>query len=353
MPERVTTAWWKEERGEKIFVDYNQMARDRTIASAYSCAPGPARTVSAPLRWDELSDAAPEDFDLRDDARRGSPNSATCTRTWTTTPSAWSPCWSWPTGDEATTGSAICRIRPTTRRCRGSRSGSSRAGPVSARHTTSGLKAARCLANGRLRLLRRPERGYPPRLPQGGTGLAVRLPAGRPVPVPACARPVRARTFRTWRTTGTHRRRTTRTHLCIRGPGCHGTPRRMQAARERLPDRLCGGLPGTAGRSAAAHPGVGDRRCQRGAAVAGRARTPRADRPLPLRCLPRQSRRPRRVRYAQSPGVPGTGGGHRGAATPWRCSATTSRRRAGRGRSRSGTGARSMRPCSTPTGGCG
>ncbi|MGX1854986.1 non-homologous end-joining DNA ligase [Streptomyces sp. NPDC055299] len=65
MPDQVTSAWWKEERGEKVFVDYNQMARDRTIASAYSLRARPRATVSTPLRWDELSDAAPEDFDLR------------------------------------------------------------------------------------------------------------------------------------------------------------------------------------------------------------------------------------------------------------------------------------------------
>lgn len=64
MPEQVTTAWWKEERGEKIFVDYNQMARDRTIASAYSVRPFPHAPVSAPLLWDELDSAVPRDFDL-------------------------------------------------------------------------------------------------------------------------------------------------------------------------------------------------------------------------------------------------------------------------------------------------
>ncbi|RNG18223.1 non-homologous end-joining DNA ligase [Streptomyces botrytidirepellens] len=63
-PERITTAWWKEERGEKIFVDYNQTARDRTIASAYSVRPRPHAPVSAPLRWDEVPDARPRDFDL-------------------------------------------------------------------------------------------------------------------------------------------------------------------------------------------------------------------------------------------------------------------------------------------------
>ncbi|MFF3482965.1 non-homologous end-joining DNA ligase [Streptomyces sp. NPDC002701] len=64
MPDRVTTAWWKEERGEKIFVDYNQTARDRTIASAYSVRPRPHAPVSAPLTWDEVGEAVPRDFDL-------------------------------------------------------------------------------------------------------------------------------------------------------------------------------------------------------------------------------------------------------------------------------------------------
>jgi DNA ligase D len=64
MPDAVTTAWWKEERGERIFVDYNQTARDRTIASAYSVRPRPNAPVSAPLRWDEVDDAEPEDFDI-------------------------------------------------------------------------------------------------------------------------------------------------------------------------------------------------------------------------------------------------------------------------------------------------
>jgi DNA ligase D len=62
LPGQVTTNWWKEQRGERIFVDYNQNARDRTIASAYSIRPKPGAPVSAPLTWDELADAAPEDF---------------------------------------------------------------------------------------------------------------------------------------------------------------------------------------------------------------------------------------------------------------------------------------------------
>jgi DNA primase len=51
----VTVAWWKEERGERIFVDYNQNCRDRTIASAYSLRPIPGAPVSTPLTWDELA----------------------------------------------------------------------------------------------------------------------------------------------------------------------------------------------------------------------------------------------------------------------------------------------------------
>ncbi len=62
LPGEVTTKWWKEERGERIFVDYNQNARDRTIASAYSVRPKPGAPVSAPLDWDELPSVAPEDF---------------------------------------------------------------------------------------------------------------------------------------------------------------------------------------------------------------------------------------------------------------------------------------------------
>ena len=61
----VTTSWWKEERGDKIFIDYNQNARDRTIASAYSLRPKPGAPVSTPMTWDELPDVRdPADFNL-------------------------------------------------------------------------------------------------------------------------------------------------------------------------------------------------------------------------------------------------------------------------------------------------
>ena len=65
LPKLVTTSWWKEERGERVFIDYNQAARDRTIAAAYSARAVPRATVSAPVSWDELDDVDPEDFTVR------------------------------------------------------------------------------------------------------------------------------------------------------------------------------------------------------------------------------------------------------------------------------------------------
>lgn len=64
-PDLVTTNWWKEERGSRVFVDYNQAARDRTIASAYSVRAFPHAPVSMPLTWDELRDVTPADFTVR------------------------------------------------------------------------------------------------------------------------------------------------------------------------------------------------------------------------------------------------------------------------------------------------
>ncbi|GAA3397764.1 non-homologous end-joining DNA ligase [Cryptosporangium minutisporangium] len=65
VPDLATTAWWKEERGERVFVDFNQNARDRTIASAYSLRGRPGALVSAPITWDELSDVESEDLTIR------------------------------------------------------------------------------------------------------------------------------------------------------------------------------------------------------------------------------------------------------------------------------------------------
>lgn len=63
-PKLATAAWWKEER-HGVFVDYNQNAKDRTVASAYSVRPRPDARVSAPVTWDELALCDPADFTLK------------------------------------------------------------------------------------------------------------------------------------------------------------------------------------------------------------------------------------------------------------------------------------------------
>ena len=119
----VTTKWWKEERGDSIFVDYNQNARDRTIASAYSLRPKPGAPVSAPMDWDELGEVADPPTSTSSRCRSASRSAATCTRrstTWRATCSRCSTC-------TTSRGPSSCPIRPTTPRCRASRPGCSRA----------------------------------------------------------------------------------------------------------------------------------------------------------------------------------------------------------------------------------
>jgi hypothetical protein len=62
-PQLATSKWWKEER-HGVFVDYNQNAKDRTVAAAYSVRPKPDARVSAPLDWQEIDDCEPADFTL-------------------------------------------------------------------------------------------------------------------------------------------------------------------------------------------------------------------------------------------------------------------------------------------------
>ncbi|MGH3871262.1 MAG: non-homologous end-joining DNA ligase [Pseudonocardiaceae bacterium] len=64
IPDRATVSWWKEERGQRVFLDFNQAARDRTIASAWSVRGTPRATVSMPVAWDDLPQLHPDDFDL-------------------------------------------------------------------------------------------------------------------------------------------------------------------------------------------------------------------------------------------------------------------------------------------------
>ena len=65
-PQDVTTTWWRRDRDPRaLFIDYNQNARDHTIASAYSVRGVPAATVSTPVRWDEIPDVEPADLTIR------------------------------------------------------------------------------------------------------------------------------------------------------------------------------------------------------------------------------------------------------------------------------------------------
>ena len=64
LPEQATSKWWKEERGERVFIDYNQNSRDRTVASVYSVRNNPEGRVSCPLSWDEVPAVEPPDLTL-------------------------------------------------------------------------------------------------------------------------------------------------------------------------------------------------------------------------------------------------------------------------------------------------
>jgi len=64
VPDLATSRWWKEER-HGVFVDFNQNAKDRTVASAYSVRPVPGARVSTPLRWDEVPGCRPDDLTVR------------------------------------------------------------------------------------------------------------------------------------------------------------------------------------------------------------------------------------------------------------------------------------------------
>jgi DNA ligase D-like protein (predicted polymerase) len=65
IPHDATTTWWRKDRPpDKVFVDYNQNARDHTIASAYSVRGNPRGTVSTPIGWDELDDVDPQEFTI-------------------------------------------------------------------------------------------------------------------------------------------------------------------------------------------------------------------------------------------------------------------------------------------------
>jgi Predicted eukaryotic-type DNA primase len=70
-PKDVTTTWWRKDRDPRaVFVDYNQNARDHTIASAYSVRGVPEATVSTPIAWEEVKDVLPQDCTIATVPRR-------------------------------------------------------------------------------------------------------------------------------------------------------------------------------------------------------------------------------------------------------------------------------------------
>jgi DNA ligase D len=69
-PDLLTAAWWKEERGERVFVDFNQNAPHKTVFGAWMVRPRPGAQVSAPFRWDELDEVEPEALTMRVVAER-------------------------------------------------------------------------------------------------------------------------------------------------------------------------------------------------------------------------------------------------------------------------------------------
>ena len=63
-PDLITAAWWKEERGSRVFVDYNQNAPHKTVFGAWSVRARPGAQVSTPLTWDEIDDIHPDQFTI-------------------------------------------------------------------------------------------------------------------------------------------------------------------------------------------------------------------------------------------------------------------------------------------------
>jgi DNA primase len=63
-PDLITAAWWKEERGQRVFVDYNQNAPHKTVFGAWSVRARPGAQVSTPVSWDELDDIHPDQFTI-------------------------------------------------------------------------------------------------------------------------------------------------------------------------------------------------------------------------------------------------------------------------------------------------
>ena len=90
-PDILTAAWWKEERGKRIFVDYNQNAPHKTVFGAWSVRARKGAQVSTPVRWEELDDVHPDELTRRERARAACSATAIRGRRSTTTPQSLEP----------------------------------------------------------------------------------------------------------------------------------------------------------------------------------------------------------------------------------------------------------------------
>ena len=127
-PDILTAAWWKEERGRRIFIDYNQNAPHKTVFGAWSVRARAGAQVSTPIRWEELDDVEPDELTL---ASVPTAWSATAIRGPRSTPHhrRWSPCWRC-TSATARTACSMRRGRRSTPSSPTSRRGWRRAGPA-------------------------------------------------------------------------------------------------------------------------------------------------------------------------------------------------------------------------------
>ena len=129
-PDMATSKWWKEER-QGVFLDYNQNAKDRTIAGAYSVRPTPDARVSAPLTWDEVPSCDPHDFTLATMPRRFDGGGRRACRRWTSARIQSSACSSCPIatsvkGSATPRGRRTTASRPASRRACSRRAGANR-----------------------------------------------------------------------------------------------------------------------------------------------------------------------------------------------------------------------------------
>ena len=137
-PGLATSKWWKEER-HGVFLDYNQNAKDRTVAGAYSVRPKPDARVSAPLTWDEIADVRSARLHAARRCRRGSPRSAIATPASTTDP---------------------CSLDAAAGAVRARRARRARRRAVAAALSQAGGRAVRVVARRRSAAPARPANGY-------------------------------------------------------------------------------------------------------------------------------------------------------------------------------------------------